>query len=307
MAEENKIPNTTKSNTTPRTSNVPRTNILGATPNKTGGVNINLDKKPSQVTSSARTTAAKSINSSIVRSDKPSMTSANPSNISKNLGTKPAVKSSADNLDKKLLAEDKEEEKKKKKKFLIIFFIIFIILALLVTTILLISSIKPTEIKFSVETEGNVDTGLYDENNNLIGTLKYLPGDTIDADMNVIITNLNSETVQTVHAVYLRVKIDVYVGNNYYSGFFDPAFVNSNLWTIGDDGYFYYNLKSHGNETINVFDELELVAERNNNVLNGKSGKLVLTAEILEANYFSIGQEWHTSPNNWRELSTIKG
>lgn len=221
---------------------------------------------------------------------------------------KPNVKNiNAENLDKNIIAEDKEEDKKKKKKFLIIFFIIFFILALLVTGIILLTSIKPSSIKFSVEVDGNVDTGLYDDNNNLIGTLKYLPGDMINADMNVIITNENSPTLQTADSVYLRIKIDVYVDDNYYSGFFEPTFEDSTLWTIGDDGYCYYNLKSNGNETITVFNELEFIAEKDNNVLNGKTGKLVLVAEILEGNSSAIGQEWHTSPNSWRNLSAIKG
>ncbi|MBE5746096.1 MAG: hypothetical protein E7359_02285 [Clostridiales bacterium] len=218
--------------------------------------------------------------------------------------SKPNVKEVDSNtIEKNILVEEKED-KKRKKKIIIIILIILAALVLIGVGIYLILSLTSTEIKFDIKVDSEVHTEIYDSNDNIIGHIKYLPGDTIDAKM--VVTVIDESGLNQNASVYLRVKMEVYVDNNYFSGIFNPVFLNDADWTVGDDGYVYYNSKLFSSKTITVFNSLVIDGDKATNDLNGKSGQLVFTAEVLEGSHAAISQEWHTSPNVWRNLEKIK-
>ena len=218
------------------------------------------------------------------------------------LGDRPNIKAvDATNIDVK---QDNTENKKKRKKWLLLLLLLLLIGAVAGVSIYFMTRIPKTDIHFSIEINtyfNNTEQG--DSMGEGAGKEKtYWPGDPLDAALTIKIKN-DKGVILDSEKVFLRFKIEVLVDDNYVAGLFDPEFERASDWAYSDsDNYFYYNYFCYGNETIKPFSLLEFVAERNNNILNGKCAKIVYTVEILEGHYSAIGSEWNTAPNTWRPI-----
>jgi len=304
---------TASTNIKPAVTNTKTNLVKPSTPNKptTSSANKSPVLNPTQSAKTKPTTSSSKPGKGI------------PATISKKVNNeKPKVSEiEQDELDKNLIAEDNEEEKKKKKKFILIIFFIILGLALLGVGIYFITTIPESEINFKVEVNADVET-TYEDEFGQIQKILYFPGDIIKGQLKISVDDLNS-TIPTSDSVYLRFKIDAYVDNNYYPGLFQPIFSKPSDWygNGADDGmssssslvnleyspdnYYYYCSKCYDNTEIDVFEYLNFIAEANNNVLNGKTGKLVFTVEILQGNFDAIAQEWYTAPDAWRNMENI--
>lgn len=229
--------------------------------------------------------------------------------ISANKDSKPKVKEiKKEDLNKNLLAEDNVEDKKKKKKVLLILLFLLLGIAIIGVIVFVILTLPKNEIKFNVIIESDIVVSIENENGQ-IEEIKYLPGDVIDGEMQITIQNVINPA-STSESVYLRFKIEVEIEDNIYSGMFDPIFKKTDDWyETSSDGYYYYKGgrgedvgKCFDNDVLDVFDGLDFISSRYTNKLNGKSGTLIFTVEILESNKAAIGQTWHTAPDEWREI-----
>lgn len=221
-------------------------------------------------------------------------------NVSNAELNKPKVKE----IDSKTVAhkEDNTENKKKNRKLLLLLLLLLLIAGGVGTAIYFITKIPKTEIQFSIITK--VEYTQKTEQDEVTGEIKdylYLPGDDIDVALNIDIDN-DKGVITSSETVYLRFRIDIIVdGNNYYGGLFDPEFTNPDEWQYSsDDDYFYYKYVCYGDEEFTPFEKINFVAERYNNVLNGKSGQIVFVVEILEGNSSAISALWQTAPSSWK-------
>lgn len=302
QAAASKSASSAKSTTTskPKTSEAKPASSNSASPVK--------ETKPTPKAKPA--TGVKSTNSSPIKnkSTHPVKSSQNPIKPGE---TKPHVQEiEQGKLNKDLIADgNEEEEKKKKKKILLILFFIILGLVLIGVAIYFILRIPKKEINFTVYIESEVTTTFEDEFGQ-IQHIEYLPGDLINGYLKIKVDDTNS-TVATSENVFLRIKIGIEVDDNYYPGLFNPYFVNQNdkdNWygegagEESPDNYLYYCLRCYDNDEIIAFNHLEFTLNAYNNVLNGKTGKLIFTVEILEGNFSAIGQEWYTAPDGWRTL-----
>lgn len=242
------------------------------------------------------------IKPNIVKPNTSSPNSVNP--VAANVKPKVAeIKQSKNNL----IKEDDTEEKKKRRKLLLIIFFIIIGIALIATAIYFVSKIPKKEIDFTIILETKINASFEDEFGQM-QKIKYMPGDNIQGYLNIKLDDLNNSG----GLVYLRFKVGVEVDGNYYSDLFQPWFTPSQAdnWygngagvgeNSGDNYYYYCGICNDGFE-IKAFDYLDFIPDRENNFLNGKEGKIIFTVEILDGNYYAIGQEWNTSPDAWREI-----
>ena len=214
---------------------------------------------------------------------------------------KPKVKE-IDAKNVNVASSNKEATKKKAKKIITISVIIAIIIIIILLMVTCIKAPKPSNINFEIILDSEIQTNITDpDTGEVLETIKYMPGDKINGTFNIEIKNLNGVPVE-YEKVYLRFRIDIEVEDNFYSGLFDPSygFNKKSDWTIGSDDYYYYNKSCFGDENIDVFTFLDFIPEKNNNVLNGKTGKLILVVEIIEGKPSAINQIWHTAPTSWR-------
>ncbi len=205
----------------------------------------------------------------------------------------------ATNIDVK---QDNTENKKKRKKWLLLLLLLLLIGAVVGVSIYFMTRIPATDIHFSIITETYFNNTKQDSMGEEETELPpYMPGDTLDAGLTIKIIN-DKGVILDSEKVFLRFKIEVFVDDNYVAGLFDPEFERLKDWTYGTDNYFYYNYFCYGNESFKAFSFLDFVADRNNNVLNGKHAQIVYTVEILEGHYSAISSEWNTAPNKWKPV-----
>ena len=218
--------------------------------------------------------------------------------------TKPKASAKAINSKDIKASDNKEEKKNKRKKFLLLLLFLLLFFVGIGVAIFFIANIQTEELNFTVQVKSDVETTIVDPNDHTVSNIVFMPGDSINASMLVQVKN--QHIVISHEKVFLRFKIDIEVDNNAYSGLFEPELNESEAgekWTRGDDGYFYYNYFVYGTEPkFTVFNYLDFVGNRVNNVLNGKTGKIVFVVEILEGNFSAISQHWYTAPTKWRRI-----
>lgn len=212
--------------------------------------------------------------------------------------------------------DDNGEKKKKRKRLLLLLLLLLLFVTSIALAIYFVSKNAPIpEIKFSIQiVSSEVKTEYVDENDQTVNKIQFMPGDPIEGNLKIKVIN-DKGTITTSENVFLRFKIDIVVDDNNYFNFFDPILnerYEGEKWTCGDktlteydrgksfDGYYYYNTKCYGGEEIEVFNGIDFVGERNNNVLNGKEGKIVFTIEILQGDHSAINDNWQTAPTAWR-------
>ncbi|MGN1207979.1 MAG: hypothetical protein ACI4TI_00735 [Christensenellales bacterium] len=239
-----------------------------------------------------------------IGSAKPSTGPAKPTGSAKNASgdSRPNIKAvDATNVEVK---QDDTENKKKKKKLLLLLLLLLLLFAGLGVGIYFMTRIPTADIRFSVSIQtylNNTEIDSGGETREII----YWPGDTLDAGLTIKVVN-SKGAITEAERVFLRFKIEVFVEDNYVGGLFDPDFEYPAEWSYSEaDNYFYYNYFCYGNETIKPFSYLDFVADRANNILNGKSAHLVFRVEILEGNYSAISSEWNTAPLLWRPIKKV--
>ena len=212
---------------------------------------------------------------------------------------KPNVKV-VDSKNIEVKADDKENKKKKRKLLLLLLFLLLLLVGV-GTAIYFIVRIPKTDMRFSIITETKFNNTWVDSGGDVHEKI-YYPGDQVDAELKIKIQN-DKGVLSESEKVFLRFRIDIIVDDNYYGGLFDPIFETQQDWTYHDaDNYFYYNYFCYGNEEITPFEFLDFVGSRLNNALNGKTGKIIYTVEILEGNYSAINPMWTTAPSSWRPI-----
>jgi len=200
--------------------------------------------------------------------------------------------------------DSKENKKKKRKKFLLLLLFLLIFFVAISVAIYFLANIQREELNFTIDMRYFVQNEEVDPVTGETQRLKLLPGQTLPATL--LIQIRNQDLIKSTNKkVFLRFKIDIEVDNNSYIGLFDPILNEPEKWFRGDDGYYYYNNIIYGTEKrMTAFETLDFVSDRSNNVLNGKSGNLTFTVEILEGNFAAISQHWSTAPTRWRQ--TVK-
>lgn len=216
--------------------------------------------------------------------------------------TNPAFKPNIKAVETKRVGDnvkaDNKKDKDKRRRLLLLLLLLLLIFIGTAVGVFFIVRTPDRAINFKLEVISDIQTEINNSDGS-VSTIKYLPGDTMDAKFFLKVINING--INYSQKVFLRFKINVEVDGNSYSGFFEPYFNNLEGWTYGtEDDYYYYNFRCVGNENIEVFDYLNFIPDRDNNALNGKEAKLIFIVEILEGNYSAINQMWITAPTNWR-------
>ena len=201
-------------------------------------------------------------------------------------------------------ASQDENKKNKKKKWLLLLLLLLLLLIAVAVVIIIIETSPKKSIKIELVVDSAINIPSEPELKK-----EYLPGDQIPAHLKVSLTNEDVDDLtrydSTTERVYLRYKISAYVDGNYYAGLFDPLPVQGTEvnYIKGADNYYYHNNTiGIADGEIIIYNYLDFVSSYDNNVLNGKTVKLYIEVEILEASPMAIIQEWNTSPNQWREI-----
>lgn len=271
------------------TKNAPKSAI---TPSNVGAKPAGSGPKPVEVkTKSAETSSVSNLN--------PVSTGKSPV---PNRHIKPETKKvKTEDVNKNIKKEKSSDDKKRKRK--ILFWILILILLLLIfgLGIYLILRTPSEEFKFNLIVNSEIKTEI-ETSDGSMAPIKFYPGDAIEAKMNFQVVNEEFKRYEN-KKVYLRFKIDIEVDNNIYADLFSPILTRSDDWVVGDDGYWYYKVILYGDEEKHTaFETLIFEEERDNNFLNGKTGKMIFTVEIMEANPLAIGQVWPESPKEWRKV-----
>lgn len=222
--------------------------------------------------------------------------------VSPNKNLKPNTKKvETEDINKNIKREDTTEDKKRKKKILIWILILLLLLVAIGIGVYLFLRIPRDEFRFKLYVESEVKTTIENSDGSL-SDIEYFPGDTIEAKLNFQVVNEELRKYEN-KKVYLRFKINIEVDGNSYIDLFSPIFSREQDWIKGDDGYYYYKIVLDGDRKVHTaFETLSFDEEKNNNVLNGKTGSMIFTVEVLEANQSAISQYWQTAPSEWRKI-----
>lgn len=221
----------------------------------------------------------------------------------KEAGDRPNIKTvDAKNIEVKT---DNTENKKKKRRLLLLLLLLLLIGIGVGTAIYFITKIPKTEIRFSVVVEQKFNNTKIDSAGEEVELPPYVPGDQMEfKELKFRIIN-DKGAITDSERVFLRFKIEILSNENYFGGLLDPDFENPDDWVYHEgDNYYYYKYFCYGNEALEPFKQMDFVADRNNNALNGQKGKIVITVEILEGNYSAISSEWNTAPDSkvWKAV-----
>lgn len=123
---------------------------------------------------------------------------------------------------------------------------------------------------------------------------KVMPGD--DLDLSYVIKSESIEG-EASYAVYVRIAAYAICENNYYGNIFSISFVDNN-WYIGNDGYCYYKGVLQPDNTIDSVKAIH-INEWVGSEFAGKSVKVCIVAEALQAGNGSAESIWPTAPQEW--------
>ena len=195
------------------------------------------------------------------------------------------------------------------KKFFII--LTSVLLALLIgvgVTLYLMfpRPVRPSDI--SINFRADVDVAIRDslgvllEDQNL-ETTRALPGDKIDYSFKLY-TEKNEESTDVNLDVFLRIKAGVYCGKNFFPNTVELTFIDNDMWFKGGDGYYYLKKTDTSDGVLSPGERIELtrnlqIDKSLGNEFAGKDIRIVLEADVLQAQYQAIDELWPTAPSEW--------
>ena len=140
--------------------------------------------------------------------------------------------------------------------------------------------------------------------------IKLMPGDSFL--MRYTIASIDDDEIPN-EEVFVRVKFYAICDDIAYNNLISLDTTHSNWlenWTVGADGYLYYNGTLNENESFDAVNRL-MLSTAIGNEFQGKTVQIVLLAECLQAGengYQSIQSEWETAPyvwkDSWKEVRT---
>lgn len=291
---------------------------VGENANKNASKNsTSAPQKPIAAKPAPTSSSNKTLPKAPISPKAPSKSNINPASPSGAMPKAPETKSTAQNLNRPVVKpidvdtknnqnlpkqQNKDEkDKKKKRRWLLLLLLLLLLFLIIGGVVALVLSTNNQELNITISIDSEIDTGEQPEPI----TTKYVPGDILPVYLKFKISTDN--LINSNPKLYVRYKISAFVDDIYVSGLFDPVPIHGNEQEAikGADNYFYYKKAVPVSDTyILAFENLNFTPEYANNILNGKTVKISITLEVIEANMTAVNNtvEWQSAPNEWRNI-----
>lgn len=127
---------------------------------------------------------------------------------------------------------------------------------------------------------------------------KLFPGETLKATFKITST----ATEENAGDIFVRMRSYSICEENYYSNLFWLDLYNDDDWYLGADNFYYYKHVLSPNTTIDAIKGITLRTDTVTQELGGKTIRIVLEADALQAEYQAIFEIWPTAPYIWAKL-----